>query len=170
MLDGMRDNVATREMELVYSALADRTRIRLLHLIRDGEMAVLPLAEKLGLSQPKVSRHLAYLRRAGLVTARRDGRTVYYSISQDKGRSVRAVIRTALDWVDNTGPNIVHTASGYSEHQIENIDVEKPDPRIEVEETFPYDEDHVRVDIFPNDVQEDDIDDAGHNDIEDFLL
>ena len=63
-----------REIALFYSALSDETRLRLLSLMKDGEVCVCHLQGVLKTNQPKISRHLAYLRRAGLVEARRDGK------------------------------------------------------------------------------------------------
>lgn len=68
--------------ELFFAALADRTRLRLLNLLRDGEVCVCFFAGTLATNNPKISRHLAYLKRAGLVTARRDGKWVHYSIKR----------------------------------------------------------------------------------------
>jgi ArsR family transcriptional regulator, arsenate/arsenite/antimonite-responsive transcriptional repressor len=67
--------------EKLFRALADRTRLRLLNLMSGQEICVCYLVEVLGLSQPKISRHLAYLRRAGIVSARRQGRWMHYRIS-----------------------------------------------------------------------------------------
>ena len=67
-------------LENLFLALSDKTRLRLLALMADGEVGVGFLAEKLGESQPKISRHLAYLRNAGIVSARRDGKWIYYNI------------------------------------------------------------------------------------------
>lgn len=69
------------EFEKLFLALSDKTRLRLLFLMADGEVAVGYLAEKLGESQPKISRHLAYLRSSGLVTTRREGKWIYYGIA-----------------------------------------------------------------------------------------
>jgi len=68
-------------MERLFQALADRTRLRLLHLLRGREVCVCFFVEALRTSQPKISRHLAYLRRAGLVEARRDGKWMHYSLA-----------------------------------------------------------------------------------------
>jgi ArsR family transcriptional regulator, arsenate/arsenite/antimonite-responsive transcriptional repressor len=67
--------------ELFFSALADRTRLRLLNLMRGGEVCVCYFAETLGTNNPKISRHLAYLRRASLVAGRRQGKWMHYSIT-----------------------------------------------------------------------------------------
>ena len=66
--------------ELFFSALADRTRLRLLNLMRDGEVCVCFFAGTLDTNNPKISRHLAYLKRAGLVEGRRDGKWMHYRI------------------------------------------------------------------------------------------
>lgn len=70
----------TFNVELLFRALADRTRLRLLNLMGDDEVCVCFLVEALGMSQPKISRHLAYLRRAGIVTARREGKWMHYRL------------------------------------------------------------------------------------------
>jgi ArsR family transcriptional regulator len=71
-----------RELSLFYAALADENRLRLLHLIKDGEICVCYLQEVLQTNQPKISRHLAYLKKAGLVEARRDGKWVHYRLKK----------------------------------------------------------------------------------------
>jgi ArsR family transcriptional regulator len=63
------------------AALADPTRLRLLNLMDGREVCVCRFVEILKQSQPKISRHLAYLRKAGIVTARREGKWMHYSIS-----------------------------------------------------------------------------------------
>lgn len=65
-------------MERTLKALADRTRLRILHLLGGDEVCVCHIHESLRLPQPTVSRHLAYLRRAGLVETRKDGLWVHY--------------------------------------------------------------------------------------------
>jgi len=65
----------------VFRAFADATRLRILNLLLDGEVCVCDLCVVLGESQPKVSRHLAYLRRAGLVEVRREGKWKHYRIA-----------------------------------------------------------------------------------------
>src|SRR5271169_1690377 len=67
-------------LDLLFRALADRTRLRLLNLIADREICVCYFVEILRTSQPKISRHLAYLRRAGIVAARRQGRWMHYRL------------------------------------------------------------------------------------------
>ena len=70
------------DLELIFKALADPTRLRLIHLLGDDELCVCSCVEVLKTNQPKISRHLAYLRRAGLVSARRDGKWTHYRLTQ----------------------------------------------------------------------------------------
>jgi ArsR family transcriptional regulator len=70
------------EFELFFAALADKTRLRLLNLMREGEVCVCFFAETLGTNNPKISRHLAYLKRAGLVAGRRDGKWMHYRLNK----------------------------------------------------------------------------------------
>ena len=83
------------DMERMFQALADATRLRILGLLLTGEVCVCDIHESLGLSQPKVSRHLAYLRRAGLVETRRDGLWVNYRLATTP-EPVLGVIREAV--------------------------------------------------------------------------
>ena len=83
------------DLELFFSALADRTRLRLLNLLRDGEVCVCFFAGTLGTNNPKISRHLSYLKRADLVSGRRDGKWMHYSIH-------RPVDKRAADLFDAT--------------------------------------------------------------------
>ncbi len=69
----MSDDNFLKEMETFFLALADKTRLRILNLMRESEICVCFFTEVLGESQPKISRHLAYLRGAGFVSARREG-------------------------------------------------------------------------------------------------
>lgn len=68
------------EMETLFKALADGTRLRILGLLLAGETCVCDIHESLRIPQPKASRHLAYLRRAGLVQARREGLWMHYTL------------------------------------------------------------------------------------------
>lgn len=82
-------------LETLFKALADTTRLRILGLLIDGEVCVCNIHESLALPQPKVSRHLAYLRRAGLVDARKDGLWVHYTLA----RMADPVMQALLDSV-----------------------------------------------------------------------
>jgi DNA-binding transcriptional ArsR family regulator len=91
------------DMEAFYMALADKTRLRLLDLMRDEEVCVGSFTELLGESQPKISRHLAYLRNAGLVQARRDGKWIHYRITWPREGKERRVLTAALEWIASRG-------------------------------------------------------------------
>lgn len=84
------------ELEQVLRALADRTRLRLLNLMREREVCVCYLVEVLKTPQPKVSRHLAYLRKAGSVAARREGYWIHYRIVRPKNAAVARVVDQVL--------------------------------------------------------------------------
>ena len=73
-------NSTARALEELFQALGDRTRLRLLNLMSGGEVCVCFFVEVLDEPQPKISRHLAYLRSAGLVTTTREGKWVHYRI------------------------------------------------------------------------------------------
>lgn len=68
----------------IYKALSDETRLRILNLLHDGELCVCHIMDILKMGQSKVSRHLTYLKNAGLVHDRRKGLWVYYSLSKNK--------------------------------------------------------------------------------------
>lgn len=86
----------TFDAELFFSALADKTRLRLLNLMRDGEVCVCFFAEALGTNNPKISRHLSYLKRANLVNARRDGKWMHYSINSPKDTTASEVFHSTM--------------------------------------------------------------------------
>ena len=71
-------------VDRMFRAFSDRTRLRILHLLLPGELCVCHIVDVLDLSQPKVSRHLAYLRRTGLVLARKEGLWNYYRLAPAK--------------------------------------------------------------------------------------
>jgi ArsR family transcriptional regulator len=86
-------------MERFFAALADRTRLRLINLMALDEICVCFFVEVLGTNQPKISRHLAYLRRAGLVEARRDGKWMHYRLAEPADESAARVFREVLAWL-----------------------------------------------------------------------
>ena len=91
------------ELERVFKALADATRLRILGVLLTGEVCVCDIHDSLRIPQSKTSRHLAYLRRAGLVETRRDGIWIRYRLGQLSDPVVGAVIdavRHALAHVD----------------------------------------------------------------------
>ncbi len=84
------------ELANVFRALADQTRLRILALLGDGEVCVCHIQGGLQLPQPTISRHLAYLRRSGLVEARRDGNWMYYKLAAAASPVIQAVLDAAL--------------------------------------------------------------------------
>lgn len=86
----------TYDLALLFAALADRTRLRLLNLMNGKEVCVCYFVEILGQSQPKVSRHLAYLRRAGIVAARREGKWMHYRIVTPKHPGAARILSEML--------------------------------------------------------------------------
>jgi ArsR family transcriptional regulator len=83
----------TYNIEFLFKALADRTRLRLIGLIGDSEVCVCFLVVILKISQPKISRHLAYLRRAGMVTARREGKWMHYRLTEPPDEHAARIFR-----------------------------------------------------------------------------
>ncbi len=86
-------------MEHVFRALADRTRLRLLNLMSTREICVCYFVEVLRMHQPKVSRHLAYLRRAGLVRARRQGKWMHYRLTAPTDPQAARVLKDVIAWL-----------------------------------------------------------------------
>ena len=76
----VKQSVANGSADRMFRAFSDRTRLRILHLLLDGELCVCDLVRVLQISQPKISRHLAYLRRSGLVRARKEGLWMHYQL------------------------------------------------------------------------------------------
>jgi ArsR family transcriptional regulator len=70
------------QVNLMFRAFSDRTRLRILHLLSEGELCVGDLVQVLRVPQPTASRHLAYLRRAGLVVTRKNGQWNYYKLAE----------------------------------------------------------------------------------------
>ena len=87
------------DRELFFRALADPTRLRIINLIGDQEVCVCFFVEILKTNQPKVSRHLAYLRRAGIVAARREGIWMHYRISTPKDENAARVLTDVREWL-----------------------------------------------------------------------
>ena len=86
-------NIAPNDL---LKAFADRTRLRIMSLLSGGELCVCDIMAVLKAPQPKVSRHLAYLRRNGLVETKREGQWIYYSLSKPTGKVHRRLL-TCLD-------------------------------------------------------------------------
>ncbi len=91
----------TFNKDLFFRALADRTRLRLLNLMRSEEVCVCFFVEILKTHQPKISRHLAYLRKAGIVGARREGPWMHYRILEPADPDAAQVLKDILAWLSN---------------------------------------------------------------------
>ena len=94
-------------IELLFKALADPTRLRLIHLLGDGEVCVCSFVETLKTNQPKVSRHLAYLRRAGLVATRREGKWIHYRLVDPSDPCASKIFREVREWLASSNAGSV---------------------------------------------------------------
>jgi ArsR family transcriptional regulator len=92
-----------QQMELLFKALADRTRLRLLNLMGMDEVCVCFFVAVLRTNQPKISRHLAYLRRAGVVAARREGKWMHYRVVEPKDAHAARIFREVRAWLEEEG-------------------------------------------------------------------
>jgi ArsR family transcriptional regulator len=84
---------------LFFRALADRTRLRLINLMGDDEVCVCFFVAVLNTNQPKISRHLAYLRRAGVVSARREGKWMHYRLVEPTDPHAARIFREVRAWL-----------------------------------------------------------------------
>lgn len=84
---------------LFFRALADRTRLRLINLLGDDEVCVCFFVAVLNTNQPKISRHLAYLRRAGVVAARRDGKWMHYRLVEPTDPHAARIFNEVRGWL-----------------------------------------------------------------------
>ena len=89
-------------LEQLFRALADPTRLRILALLAAGEICVCHIHGALGLPQPNASRHLAYLRRTGLVATRKDGLWVHYRIAVPPDPALASVVAATIDALRST--------------------------------------------------------------------
>lgn len=87
---------AVEQLETLFKALADTTRLRILALLGNNEVCVCHIHDALRLPQPTISRHLAYLRRSGLVATRRDGVWMHYRRSSSLEPAVQRIVDTAV--------------------------------------------------------------------------
>lgn len=86
----------------LFKAMADETRLRTLNLLIKKELCVCEIVEALGVGQSKVSRHLAYLKNAGLVKDRREGAWMHYSLAPPTG----PLHRKFVQWLAEAGDEI----------------------------------------------------------------
>ncbi len=93
-----------KDLVQVFKLLSDETRLRILNYLgREGELHVTALCDKLGQSQPAVSHHLALLRVAGLIEARRDGKHNFYSI---RGEHIDNLLRDVMQTFAANSPSL----------------------------------------------------------------
>jgi len=95
----MSRKTKTFDKDTFFRALADRTRLRLLNLLGTDEVCVCFFVEVLKTNQPKISRHLAYLRRAGIVGARREGPWMHYRIVEPADPDAALVLHEVMSWL-----------------------------------------------------------------------
>lgn len=84
-------------LDRIFRALGDPTRLRLLNLMAEQEICVCYFTEVIGAPQPKISRHLAYLRKAGIVAARREGKWMHYRLAARTSPHVASILNSVLD-------------------------------------------------------------------------
>ena len=95
----MGNSTKSFDMELLFRSLADKTRLRLLNLMGNDEVCVCYFVEVLKSPQPKISRHLAYLRKAGIVDARREGKWMHYRIVEPHDLRGARVLKNIREWL-----------------------------------------------------------------------
>jgi ArsR family transcriptional regulator, arsenate/arsenite/antimonite-responsive transcriptional repressor len=83
-------------LDRLFRALGDPTRLRLLNLMAEQEVCVCYFTEVIGAPQPKISRHLAYLRQSGIVAARRQGKWMHYRLAAPSSPHVASIMRSVL--------------------------------------------------------------------------
>lgn len=86
----------TVPLDRLFRALADPTRLRLVNLMSEREICVCYFIAVIGAPQPKISRHLAYLRRAGIVAARRDGKWMHYRMTVPKNKHAASILKSTV--------------------------------------------------------------------------
>lgn len=106
----MKTATSTNRVDRIFRAFSDRTRLRILNLLRGGELCVCDLMDVLGAPQAKVSRHLAYLRRTGLVRARKEGLWSYYTLTPPRG-AFHAKLIECLGCCFNDVPELARDAA-----------------------------------------------------------
>ena len=189
-LPGMKTEKTLKDMATLFLALADGTRLRVLNLMRHGEICVSAFTDVLGQSQPKVSRHLAYLRSAGLVEARRDGKWMHYSLSAGLDAKTRLLLHELFKWMEDQtalqGDTRRYEETGHQTHfqaflppLAETVSASTPiveaKPRkrraAKVEQVAAFEDEPVAFYSDDDDYQtEPDYSSPRHNELEDFLL
>lgn len=91
-----REKAAPEGVDLMFRAFCDRTRLRILSLLQDGEFCVADIVQILDVPQPRVSRHLGHLKKAGLVVARKSGTWMHYSLAPPRTTFHRKLLDCAV--------------------------------------------------------------------------
>jgi ArsR family transcriptional regulator, arsenate/arsenite/antimonite-responsive transcriptional repressor len=84
-------------LDALFRALADTTRLRLIHLMSEQEICVCYFIDVIGAPQSKISRHLAYLRRAGIVGARREGKWMHYRLIVPQEHHAASILKSTIE-------------------------------------------------------------------------
>src|SRR4051812_12101568 len=122
------ENLLTGTASL-FLALGDKTRLRLLNLMRDREICVSSFTGTLGHSQPLISRHLAYLRNSGLVEARRDGKWIHYQIATGLDDNTSRLLAELFKWME-TQDGLRIDRENYQEAYPQNLFIPKLAPQL----------------------------------------
>lgn len=105
-----------QRVDVMFRAFSDRTRLRILHMLREGELCVCHIVDVLGVPQPKASRHLAYLRKAGLVVARKQGHWSYYRLAPARTTFQRKLLDCLSCCFDDV-PELAKDAKRLAKHK-----------------------------------------------------
>jgi ArsR family transcriptional regulator len=90
------ENATPEQVDRMFRAFCDRTRLRILSLLEDGEFCVGDIVAILDVPQPRVSRHLGHLKKAGLVVARKSGLWIHYSLAPPSSTFHRKLLECAV--------------------------------------------------------------------------
>lgn len=121
----------TDSLDTLFLALSDPTRLRLLSLIGDGEVSVSFLADHTGESQPKISRHLAYLRDCGVVETRREGKWIYYRIADQRNPASDRILKMIVAEISGV-PMFLKPRSELTREPADQFEVRSADSELEV--------------------------------------
>src|SRR5208337_3384154 len=99
----MKTTTAQPQTKTIFRALSDQTRLRILNLLQGGELCVCHLVAVLDVPQPTASRHLAYLRRAGLVVARKEGLWMHYRLVPARSKSHEMLLQCLAQCFEEDG-------------------------------------------------------------------
>lgn len=161
----------------LFMALGDKTRLRLLNLMRDREICVSSFTGTLGQSQPLISRHLAYLRNSGIVEARRDGKWMHYSISANLDDNTSKLLFELFRWMEGQDGLRVDRAKYHEAYPSSNpVSTTNSKAAVSRNRRAPkhesvYEQEFENHESFSEPVFEDEYDaPVRHNELEDFLL